>query len=273
MSIFKSPEVKTLQEKTKESKPSASAEKKDDSEEKVAGVKKTEVPIRIERPTDNESTNEAKKDTQEPKLEEGPKVEHEEPKTKPQPQVEELKLPAPEVKKLEPDVAKTEPEAAKPTQKVVEPEKTVPSEPVKENLPENPKPEPTPVKETPVATSQTTRKKVRREEEAPLPSFTESPTEATFQSEIKEEYEAKEVRQSQPNPSESAQAPVKPPSPAEDEKPAASKPEPQASEEEKRAIQESLQSGPVVWLFTVLNYWQLIVGIIIGFVLCRIVSR
>jgi hypothetical protein len=39
---------------------------------------------------------------------------------------------------------------------------------------------------------------------------------------------------------------------------------------EKKAIQEGLNSGPVYWLFMVLNYWQLIVGLILGIMIGRL---
>ena len=122
------------------------------------------------------------------------------------------------------------------------------------------------------------RKKVKREDQVSAQDETQAPQTANLIQEPsfkKEEYEVREVS-NKTNPlahideQKAAQTFDK----KQREENLNEKNSPSATtDEEKKLIQASLESGPVVWLFTLLNYWQLIVGILIGFLLCKLVSR
>ena len=74
-------------------------------------------------------------------------------------------------------------------------------------------------------------------------------------------------------PSGSPEQTHKPEEPADaqaTQKPAGASQQPPSDIDEQQ-LKENLQKGPIYWLFLFLNYWQLLVGILIGYCLARIV--
>lgn len=125
--------------------------------------------------------------------------------------------------------------------------------------------------------SQPKRKKVVRENHNPIieePIVVFPPETNESQPKLTEEYEVKELKPKE-NKNIASQDEIKTTQPSEiiKDKPFVQNAGPSEIDEEKKVIAESLQSGPVVMFFSILNYWQLIVGILIGFLLGRLLSR
>lgn len=279
MSMFKKPEPKiTVEEKPKKEttkkqteNPKPSADKKKEKElvqnpveiptqEKVViveDVKKTspQMDPKVETYSEIKQSSSSKVESQPSKE---PKTADPQPSENPK-QVQEQKEKASTETHRQEEVLKPPLTESKVEVQTSAKEATVEPSPVVEN--KKPKP------------SQPNRKKVRREDDTPVQEFIEpTPTKESYQpqEEIKEEYEIKEARKETDHPRtvtgpelSSQQTNYKPP------KENLKKTE---AEDEKKVIQEGLQSGPVVLFFTILNYWQLIVGIIIGFLLARLLS-
>ncbi len=113
----------------------------------------------------------------------------------------------------------------------------------------------------------------RQPSDTPNESSTQTADQMTCQPQKNEEPPQSETRPQAPNSSDYQQP--QPQETVNNKEPTTANQDPKRDQTtpdiDEKQLKENLQKGPIYWLFLFLNYWQLLVGILIGYCLAKIV--